>query len=218
MEADTDAAFRPIDFAFELTQADVVSAQRWWLLRRLIPVIVLVFGASVVMWLTTGVSGPYSILFEAAILAGLMFWLLVVSPRMQFRAMKPGQLRLRGRFGDEAFELSSDAFASKMEWGILAGQTARKDSLLIFARSNLFHILPRRGFASDEEFAAAQRLLSLKLKPRGKRVQRLAAVVLLWFMHIALFAAFHAMFGSAPHRHARSVRRTARPASAQQSP
>lgn len=174
-----------IEFSYQLTQADVATAHRRFVVRR--QPAVLLPAAMFAFFALSGGPGSFA-LIVSALAVGFAAWILVWLPVQRFRALKPGQLSQRGRMTESRLELSNELARHSIEWSLFKGFAARKDALDIFTNANAILIIPRRAFASGAEFDAAVQLASQKIRPPRQLWRTAVLVVVLVLLFFTFFS------------------------------
>lgn len=167
-----------VKFSGTLTAADYIDAyrlhQNW---RSLVPISVFFFVIYAILlysnndphWFTT-----------ALILWGLLFSLMLGlrAIRLPFRARKAyGQqesahLSYQMEITEAEFISSSAIGNARIPWKTLHKWKANDRTILVYHSDSMFQMLPRRFFASDEDYAALQATLTREIGPMGKPRRR----------------------------------------------
>lgn len=199
-QADFVGGGAAVELSFELTEADVVAPQRWFLLQQgplrvfLVAPVVGMLG----LWAMGGEIDPRSWVFLGAVLLAAMalyFW----APRRTFRNLPLGQRRQLVRLDEQQVEVAGAAFTTRLAWSAVPRAVALPDALLLFTGPALFFVVPKRAFANPEAFASCCAWVVRSVKPAPKpRVSRLTWMVLIWAAMIVVFFTVYAFSNGLP--------------------
>ena len=120
---------------------------------------------------------------------GFIFGLQAWMARRSWRTHKLAQEPMRGAMGSEEFVVESEHGSSRIPWDRLHQWRASDSILLVYQSSNIFLLLPRRFFVSDEAWRSASDLVAAKLPIRKRRHAKwMLWLVVGWVALIALLA------------------------------
>ncbi|HEV3272555.1 MAG TPA: YcxB family protein [Candidatus Methylacidiphilales bacterium] len=122
--------------------------------------------------------------FQAWVWAGCIWliWLLffcVMLPRKMakqaakiFSQQKTLQIPYECRITDEKLYGHSEIGESRMSWEDFHKWKGNEKLILVYQSDRIFHMFPRRWFASDDEFQSFKNLLTRTIGPAGKGRKR----------------------------------------------
>ncbi|MGF7146619.1 signal transduction histidine kinase [Sphingomonas zeicaulis] len=155
----------------QLREEDVVAAARAHfrlLLTRpaaliIFGLIILLLGAGIVINLAAGRQDffpPGALAFVALMLALLWFWTVPRTARRAYRQQAGLRYPVTYEWDEAQFRLRSQAGESRLAWSDIFAWHATPDLVLIYLSGNLYHLVPAHAFASTEERAGLERLLT----------------------------------------------------------
>jgi len=115
-------------------------------------------------------EGFFIPVFLVAMLAYLAFLFLFIQPkrvRKIFRQQKIMQSPYSFTVTDEAVITKSDVGDTKLTWDYFVKWKEGKNLFMMYQSDVLYHMVPKRCFASPEEMTQFRQLLETKLGPAG---------------------------------------------------
>jgi hypothetical protein len=107
----------------------------------------------------------------ALLVPGSVYWGTVQA----YRKLKPEQLRKEFRFSSSALSVEDGLSRGDIAWQAIPKVVETDRALLLFLQDHVYHLVPRRAFASPADLTTARHILKAalgeraQLKPDGPR-------------------------------------------------
>lgn len=180
---DRVAADSPVTVTTTLTERDLRSAMVYtmyrrsrWLLR-IIAVLAVLLAAVTLLGIGIGsdFSGTNEFLAELwpfytviALLAAMLPFTVWYTARRQMRSSSELAKPHVFRFDSDGFDVESAFSTGRCRWEALFEARELKELLLLYRSKDVFHLLPKRAFGSEDELGAMRALLREKLGDRAR--------------------------------------------------
>lgn len=161
----------PIEFEGVISMEDFVRAQRMHFRSTFVWGVRITL-AAVVAAIAVGLAGG-DVWIGAAVFLTTILLLVALVPwtngwvwRRMYRRQPGLHERLEGFLGEEGIRYRG-ALEGAVPWRMFVRARMDDRTLLIYQAPNLFNLLPRRLFRSDEDWRRARELVREKVKPGG---------------------------------------------------
>jgi hypothetical protein len=155
----------------QLREEDVVAASRahLWLhfthpgALIVLGVVILIVCALIVVDSAAGRFDPFlpgGMALGALMLALIWFWSVPRASRRAYRQQAGLRYPTQYEWDEAQFRVRSQAGESRLAWDDIFAWHATPDAVMIYLSGNLFHLVPERAFASAEERAVLEGLLT----------------------------------------------------------
>ena len=162
----------PTQISYQLTEKDYLASLGLHLgkQRKFLPIMIGLIALA--GGLATG-SVMFALAFSIGITLylGAIFWFISRAMKRNFRSTPQLQVEQRMQFDHDGLAYQSRYAIAKVSWQIYQRYEVNDRYYLLYQSPQLFNIIPKSAFISEEQEDAFRMLLELNVKP-GKSVKR----------------------------------------------
>lgn len=158
--------------SYQLTEKDYMASLGLHMgkSRRFIPIITLLIG--LLLGISTGSLMAATIFSVGFILyIGLLLWIVGQSMKRSFRNTPQLQVEQIVQFDHDGLAFHNRYVLSKVSWQIYQRYEVNTNYYLLYQTPQMFNIIPKSAFLTEEQEYAFRMLLEINVKP-GKSVKR----------------------------------------------
>lgn len=112
----------------------------------------------------------YGLLLISAVLVGILVLARYIFPKMTFKSSSKYQDQYTIEFLDDEIKFETPSINSQLQWSLYTKALINDEHFLLYYGANVFSVIPRRVFGSEEELGRFEELLEKKLGNKVKKV------------------------------------------------